>query len=151
MSPRPESRHPDLLENGGEQRTVTTLASGDDDRQGLAALLARQMGFRGPPATRAPQRVVGGFGFDPARRPVLLVAVAAGASRVLVGPGDGRVDTDVPHDRARRAGECLQSGEDPHPHPGANGGTARRSSATPAPGGRPATGIPCGSATGFRR
>ncbi len=72
---------------------------------------------------------------------------------MLVRPRDGRVDADVPHDRAGSVGECLQRRQDLCPlRRAAGAGTARTPSATVRTGpGRPARGYPCGSATGCRR
>lgn len=45
------------------------------------------------------------IGIEHARRLDLPIPVASGAGRVLVGPGDRRVDADVPHDLAGGVGE----------------------------------------------
>ncbi len=68
--PRPaptEPGHPDRVQNRLELRTVTPLPGGDQQRQGLLALLACQMDLRGEPAPRPPQTVVVRLDGDPTR------------------------------------------------------------------------------------
>lgn len=56
------------------------------------------------PAPRTPQRVIVGLGRSSAGRFGLLIAVAAGSGRVLMGAQDGGVHTDLPADQPGSVG-----------------------------------------------
>jgi hypothetical protein len=64
---RAQPRHPNTVQHRGELGAITALSGGEHDRQGLLALLDRQVQLAAQPAPRAAQGVVGRLDVDPAR------------------------------------------------------------------------------------
>ncbi|GAB1513536.1 hypothetical protein JCM33774_55780 [Actinophytocola sp. KF-1] len=65
--------HPDPRDHGPELGTVTPLSRGHHQRQRFLSLLGGQVGLGGEPAPRPAQRVIVGFGVNPARWLVLQI------------------------------------------------------------------------------
>lgn len=107
--------HPNCIEDHPELWTVTAPTCGDDDRQGFAALIARQMGLGGPTATRTSQGVIGRFGLDATRSstcpsPSRRAPAACWWARAMV------ESTLTSHTIWSASGE--QPGQHRRPHPG---------------------------------
>ena len=87
--PGHELGNPDSIQDSRELRAVTPLTRSDHQRQRFTALLARQVQFRGPPAARAPQTMIGRLDNDPAGRfdlqiPLLRAPAACWCARAIV-------------------------------------------------------------------
>ncbi|GAA3450194.1 hypothetical protein GCM10018962_20270 [Dactylosporangium matsuzakiense] len=76
--------HRDPFQDRDELRAVTPLTSRDDHREGLTALLTRQMRLHGEPTPRTPEPMIRRLVLHPTRRLPLHMPVATGTRRMLV-------------------------------------------------------------------
>jgi hypothetical protein len=109
--------HPQLVQDRNELQSVPALPGGQAHHQRLAALLAGKVQLRAEPAPRSTQGVIGGLIVDPTRWLPLRGTVAAGAGRMLMRPGRGRVRADIPGNQPGRVRRGLQPADHRGPGP----------------------------------
>jgi len=144
--------HPDTIHHRLEQRAVTTLPGGDQDRQRLLQLLAGQVRLGGQAAPGAAQGVIGRLGFHPARRlslriPLFLAPAACWCALAIVESTlTSQLISPAASARPCRAVRTLR--QVPR---AATAGTAHTPSAMAhTPPARPSTARRCAPATGYR-